>query len=80
MDKKSKQVADLYVQMLSHLGKQLEAGDIGATELKLIRDLAKDHDIQIDLDEPGNAFDEAFKELPFDSEGNPTEELSEYYK
>lgn len=80
MNKKDQLVSELYVKMLEHLGEQLKEGDIGPTELKLIRDLAKDHEIQIDLEEPGNAFDKSFGKLPFDQDGNPTEELDSYYQ
>jgi hypothetical protein len=77
--KQDKLVAELYVQMLENLGRKLHKDDIGPTELKLIRDLAKDHDVQVDITQPGNALEAAFGKLPFDENGDPTEELDEFY-
>lgn len=79
MKRQDKLVADLYVDMLALLGERIKDKDIGATEMKLIRDIAKDHDVQVDKTRPGNPLDEAFGELPFDEYGQPTEAINDFY-
>ena len=73
MSKVTDAVEILYEKMLLHLYRCLESGEVGATELKLIRDLAKDHNIEFNIEDPGD-----LKELihfPFDEKGQPTDEL-----
>jgi hypothetical protein len=59
--------------MLVDIYKKMKDGEAGSQEYKLIRDLAKDHGIEFNIEDPGD-----FKDLiqfPFDDKGNPIDEF-----
>lgn len=73
MSKVTDAVEILYEKMLLELYKKMEEGEATPQDFKLIRDLAKDHGIEFNIEDPGE-----LKELitfPFDEKGNPTDEL-----
>lgn len=58
---------DIYQRMLS--------GEAGPQEYKLIRELAKDHQIEFNIEDPAD-LNELIK-FPFDAKGRPTDEFFE---
>ena len=73
MSKVTEAVEILYEKMLLELYKKLEAQEATPQDFKLIRDLAKDHGIEFNIEDPGDL--KALIKFPFDEKGNPTDEL-----
>ena len=73
MSKVTDAVEILYEKMLVELYKKMEDGEATPQDFKLIRDLAKDHGIEFNIEDPGELKD--LIKFPFDEKGNPTDEL-----
>lgn len=63
----------LYERMLLDIYKRMESGEAGPQEYKLIRDLARDHNIEFNIEKPGKL--DGLISFPFDAKGQPTDEF-----